>query len=125
MENDSTRQAHLQMPDGRWQTRRGSADAFIAAYHPGILSRIQAHANLNCTNGTASIAYLFKYPFKGDPTIRACLAELNDNEAAPDEIRVFQTMRVVSTSEAVFRLLEYPIAMVTPAVHSVKVLLDD
>jgi hypothetical protein len=113
----------VQLPNGKWVTRRGPADSCISAYHPAVLLRTRCHANCNCTNGTASIGYLFKYPFKGDASIRACLADLDDSEGPRDEILRFQTMRVVSASEAIFRLLEYPIAMVTPAVRSIKVLL--
>jgi hypothetical protein len=115
----------VQLSNGQWRTHRGPADGWITAYHPGILLRFRGHANYNCTNGTATIGYLLGYPFKGDSTIRASLAEVADADEPRDEIRQFQTLRVVSSSEAVFRLLEYPIAMVTPAVHDIKVLLDD
>jgi hypothetical protein len=76
----------VQLPSGKWVTRRGPADACIAAYHPAILLHTRCHANCHCTNGTASIGYLFKYPFKGDANIRACLADLNEDDGPRDEI---------------------------------------
>jgi hypothetical protein len=78
--------------------------------------------NFQVTNGTATIAYLFKYPLKGDATIRACLAEVNTDQLEQDEILRFQTLRVVSASETMFRILEYLLAMTMPSVRPIKVL---
>jgi hypothetical protein len=110
--------------DGRWQTWRGSGerDGWIPAYHPLLLLRLQCHCNFQVTNGTATIGYLFKYPLKGDATIRACLAEVECGAPSRrDEITNFQTLRVVSASEALFHILEYTLAVTTPPVRSVKV----
>jgi hypothetical protein len=70
--------------DGRWNTWRGSQDGWIPAYYPLLQLCSRCHCNFTVTNGTSTIVHLFKYPLKGDATIRACVTEDQTSQRAAD-----------------------------------------
>ena len=119
--------------DGKWVTWRRVGDEWVASYHPRVLIRIRRHANWIVTCGTASIGYLLKYPLKGDTSLRAAITTAyEERDAAPegerrkiDEVKITQTNRCVSASEAFYRLMGYRMVEQFPPVQTIKVTLPE
>lgn len=106
--------------DGRWVTKRGEGDKWIAAYNPHLLMRLKRHANFLVTSGTKSIAYLLAYPLKGDASIRAAIRSAHEDDGKCDEVKIAQVMRVVSACEALYRVCNYRIVKQFPPVETIK-----
>ena len=110
---------------GRWKLWRRACDSYVAAYIPRLLFRLRRHVNAEPTAGTASIGYLFQDPLKGDPKVLAAIAEAAEEaDGEVDEVAIFQEMRSVSASEAMFHICDFHVVKAHPPVSTVKVLLD-
>jgi hypothetical protein len=95
---------------------------WIVPYCP-LLSRIfQAHINVEYCNSVKSIKYICKYVNKGsDQTVFG----LGRDGAPVDEISNYQLGRYISSNEAVWRILDFPIHERYPTVVHLAVHLEN
>ncbi|CAH2207398.1 jg2803, partial [Pararge aegeria aegeria] len=94
-------------------------NGWVVPYNP-LLSRLcKAHVNVEYCNSAKSVKYICKYMNKG--TDQATYSVSNEN----DEIQIFQSGRYISSSEATWRILGYPIHERNPTVFHLAVHLDN
>jgi len=95
--------------DNRW----------VVPYNP-VLSRIfDAHINVELCNSVKSIKYICKYVNKGSDQAAFAL----ENER--DEVKLYESGRYISSSEAVWRILAFPIHERYPTVFHLAVHLEN
>ena len=95
---------------------------WVVPYCP-LLSRIfQAHINVEYCNSVKSIKYICKYVNKGSDQ---AVFGLEKDGTAIDEIKHFQLGRYISSNEAVWRILDFPIHERYPTVVHLAVHLEN
>ncbi|XP_025421174.1 uncharacterized protein LOC112691234 [Sipha flava] len=95
--------------DNRW----------IVPYNPVLLRTCNAHVNVEYCSSVKSIKYVCKYVNKGSDQASFAL----ENEK--DEIKTYESGRYISSSEAVGRILEFPIHERFPTVVHLAVHLEN
>ena len=88
-----------------------------------ILRSIQAHANVELCMSVKSIKYVLKYVHKGNDAAAFALQNSQDNNR--DEITMYQEGRYVSSSEACWRILDFPIHERYPSVTALACHLEN
>ncbi|XP_054715564.1 uncharacterized protein LOC129225044 [Uloborus diversus] len=88
--------------DNRW----------VVPYNPVLLRTFESHINVEITNSVKSIKYVCKYITKGND--QAAFILKNDKDI--DEIEIYESGRYISSSEAVWKILGFPIHERYPAV---------
>ncbi|VDO47789.1 unnamed protein product [Onchocerca flexuosa] len=104
--------------DNRW----------VVPYSPLLLKAFKAHTNVEYCNSVKSIKYICKYVNKGsDMAVFGAQPERNERNMVPhiDEITQYQTGRYISSNEAVWRILSFPIHKRNPAVFHSAVHLEN
>lgn len=91
----------------------------VVPYNPVLLRIFSAHINVEACNSVKSIKYICKYVNKGSD--QAAFA-LENNK---DEIKMYESGRYISTSEAVWRILTFPIHERYPPVFHLAVHLEN
>jgi hypothetical protein len=95
---------------------------WVVPYCP-LLSRIfQAHINVEYCNSVKSIKYICKYVNKGSDQ---AVFGLEKDGTAVDEIKHYQLGRYISSNEAVWRILDFPIHERYPTVVHLAVHLEN
>ncbi|CAF4750159.1 unnamed protein product, partial [Rotaria magnacalcarata] len=95
---------------------------WIVPYCP-LLSRLfEAHINVEYCNSVKSIKYICKYVNKGSD--QAVFGLENDRNSI-DEIKHYQLGRYISSNEAIWRILDYPIHERHPTVIHLAVHLEN
>ena len=95
---------------------------WIVPYCP-LLSRLfQAHINVEYCNSVKSIKYICKYVNKGSDQ---AVFGLEKDRIAIDEIQHYQLGRYISSNEAVWRILDFPIHERHPTVVHLAVHLEN
>ena len=95
---------------------------WVVPYCP-LLSRIfQAHINVEYCNSVKSIKYICKYVNKGSDQ---AVFGLERDGSAVDEIKHYQLGRYISSNEAVWRILDFPIHERYPTVVHLAVHLEN
>ncbi|GFV41062.1 ATP-dependent DNA helicase [Trichonephila clavipes] len=98
--------------DNRW----------IVPYSPLLSKTFKAHINVEYCNSVKSIKYIFKYVNKGSDMAVFGVG----NVAAPlDKINQYQLGRYISSNEAVWRILSFPIHERHPTVIHLAVHLEN
>lgn len=88
--------------DNRW----------VVPYNPVLSRTFNAHINVEYCNSVKSIKYICKYVNKGSDQAAFTL----ENEK--DEVKIYESGRYISSSEAVWRILSFPIhERFPPVVH--------
>ncbi|XP_073827769.1 uncharacterized protein [Musca autumnalis] len=95
--------------DNRW----------VVPYNAVLLRTFNAHINVEICNSVKSIKYICKYINKGSDQAVFSL----ENEK--DEIKLYQTGRYISSSEAVWRILAFPIHERYPSIFHLAVHLEN
>ncbi|XP_063903766.1 uncharacterized protein LOC135123203 [Zophobas morio] len=95
--------------DNRW----------VVLYNPVLSRTFAAHINIEYCNSVKSIKYICKYVNKGSD--QASFGLENDN----DEVKLYESGRYISSSEAVWRILAFPIHERFPAVFHLAVHLEN
>ncbi len=107
--------------------RRGNRDEididnrWIVPYSPILCRAFNAHINVEYCNSIKSIKYVCKYVNKGSDMAMMGLQEVDKN----DEISCYQMARYISSNEAVWRLLSFPIHERYPTVIHLAVHLEN
>ncbi|XP_065318558.1 uncharacterized protein LOC135926563 [Gordionus sp. m RMFG-2023] len=80
---------------------------FVIPYNTYLLLKYNAHINVEICTSVKSVKYIFKYAYKGYDCANI---DLNLESLPPkyDEIKSHLNTRYVSSCEAMWRLLEYP-----------------
>ena len=95
---------------------------WIVPYCP-LLSRLfRAHINVEYCNSVKSIKYICKYVNKGSDQ---AMFGLDKDGRANDEVERYQLGRYISSNEAVWRILDFPIHERRPTVEHLAVHLEN
>ncbi|KAI5392584.1 hypothetical protein KIW84_077109 [Lathyrus oleraceus] len=93
----------------------------VVPYNAKLLTKYQAHINMEWYNQSTSIKYLFKYINKGYDRITAAIVPNDDGTSNQpqniDEIKQYIDCRYVSPSEASWRIFSFPIHGRKPVVE--------
>jgi len=97
--------------------KRDKEDLKIVPYNPLICLDWEGHANLEFTECSYAIGYLYKYIFKGNTKVQVAVSGGKN-----DEISYFLKTRKICSMDAVNRFLGYPTyPKPNPAVKTIKV----
>lgn len=89
-------------------------NSWVVPYSPVLSKAFQAHKNVEICNSVEYIKYICKYVNKGSD--QAMIALRNNNQF--DEVTRYQSGRYISSSEAVWRILSFPIhERYPPVIH--------
>ncbi|XP_044598675.1 uncharacterized protein LOC123274930, partial [Cotesia glomerata] len=94
--------------DNRW----------VVPYNPVLCRTFKAHINVEVCNSVKSIKYICKYMNKGSDQAAFTVGDL-------DEVTKYEAGRYISTSEAVWRILSFPIHERFPPVMHLAVHLEN
>ena len=97
------------MLDNRW----------VIPYNPYLLSRYNCHINVEICSGLKAVKYLYKYMYKGHDKVVVYIDD-TEGEKSIDEIRQFQNARWVSAQEAMWRIFEFNLNEMYPAVINLQ-----
>jgi hypothetical protein len=98
----------------------------IVPYNPALLLKYKAHINVEICSTISAVKYLYKYCYKGhDRAMFSMRYENNGQVQEADEIKLYQEARYISASEAIWRLLAFPIHGRDPAVERLPVHLEN
>ena len=104
------------------KTGRTIDNRWVVPYNPLLSLRYNCHINTEkCTSAKAS-KYLYKYVTKGSD--RAMVATVEEGQQR-DEIRQYEDLRSVGSSEAAWHLMAFPMAKRYPPVQALRVHLED
>ena len=101
---------HEVVVDNRW----------VVPYCPLITKTFAAHINVEMCTSVKSIKYICKYIHKGSDAAVFALENIDKN----DEVTRYQTGRYISTNEAAWRILDFPIHEHHPPVEHLSVHLE-
>ena len=108
--------------DSRTYVRKGLPldNRWVVPYNPILLRMFQGHLNIEKTDQSNTIKYLFKYVSKGSDRVIAQLSTNNTAEGqsmAHDEITQYLNCRYLSSCEAAWRIFAFPIHRRYPPVE--------
>jgi len=92
---------------------------WVVPYSPYLLTRYNCHINVEVCSVIKAIKYLYKYIYKGHDRC-AIYVQSDDGENVIDEIQTFQDARWVSPPEALWRIYEFNLTEMQPAVINLQ-----
>ena len=97
-------------------------NGMIVPYNPYLSLRYNCHINVEVCTSAKSAKYVFKYALKGNDRARVA----TEVEGEPrDEIREYQDLRCVGSSEAVYHIMGFELTVRYPAVQALRVHLKE
>jgi hypothetical protein len=101
--------------DNRW----------VVSHNVYLLTKYDAHINVEVCNNIRAIKYLFKYVYKGHDHAIVEISRQNDNATEgnvveADEIKKYLDCRYVSTSEAAWRIFKFDMHEQFPTVERLQ-----
>ncbi|XP_027174556.1 uncharacterized protein LOC113774189 [Coffea eugenioides] len=107
------------------RVRRFTLDnRWVVPYNPYLLALFDCHINVEICSTLKLVKYLYKYVFKGHDLVSFKIISCESVNDV-DEIRDFQKGRWVSPPEAFWRIYEFKLSEMTPAVYTLQVHLPD
>lgn len=99
----------------------------MVSHNRFLLLKYGAHINVEWCNQSRSIKYLFKYVNKGNDRVTAAFSQsMNEEDSSNiDEINMYYDCRYISSCEAAWRILEFPIHHREPPVERLAFHLQD
>ena len=97
--------------------RRQENDRNVVPYNPELLKLFDCHINVEFASSVTLIMYLYKYIYKGHDQAQGCLSK--------DEIKQFIAGRLLTASEATWRIFGYELTRRRPAVTNFPVHLQN
>ena len=88
---------------------------WVVPYNPYLTWKYRAHINVEVCSTIRAVKYIHKYIYKGSDR---ATAELQTPE---DEIKRYISGRYIGSSEAVWRLFEFPVHGETPSVKHLPI----
>ena len=92
---------------------------WIVPYNPYLSKKYNAHINVECCHGVASIKYINKYVYKGSDRTTLRISETDD------EIERYLQGRYIGPTEAFARIFEYKMHEEDPTVTTLALHLPD
>ena len=99
--------------DNRW----------IVPYNPLLSRMFQAHINVEIANSVKAIKYVCKYVYKGTDLASFQIVDKTNNMY--DEVTAFEVGRYISSNEAAWRLMSFPVHQHHPPVEHLNVHLEN
>ena len=102
--------------DNRW----------VVPFNPFLSLRYSCHINVEFCTSPKAVKYLYKYVTKGQD--RAMIATVVDGQSTDnhrDEIKEYEDLRSIGSSEATWHLMAFPIADRYPPVYPLRVHLEN
>ena len=97
---------------------------WVVPYSPYLLTRYNGHIHVEVCSEVKAIKYLYKYIYKGHDRC-AVYVQSDDGENVIDEIQTFQDARWVSPPEALWRIYEFNLTEMQPAVINLQLHLPE
>ncbi|KAL0294955.1 UNVERIFIED_CONTAM: hypothetical protein Sradi_6859000 [Sesamum radiatum] len=91
----------------------------VVPYNPYLLLRYNCHINVEICSGVTAVKYLYKYIYKGHDKVAIHISH-NEDDNLVDEIKQFQDARWVSAQEAMWRIFEFNLNEIDPAVINLQ-----
>jgi hypothetical protein len=106
--------------DNRW----------VVPHNIGLITKYNAHINVEICNSILAIKYLYKYIYKGHDRATVTLSQNNHTQTSTktepvDEIKMYLDARYVSASESIWRIFHYRLHNHTPNVQRLAIHLPD
>jgi len=114
--------AKLMMKVGRECTEVEVDNRWVVPYCPILSSMFQAHINIEWCHSVRSIKYICKYINKGSDQ---AIFNVQGKVPVQDEVQAFQLGRYLCSSEAIWRILNFPIHERYPTVVHLSVHLEN
>ena len=108
-------QKSKQVIDNRW----------VVPYNPFLSLRYGCHINVEFCSSPKATKYLYKYVTKGQDRAMVATVLENGEESPRDEIKEYEDLRSIGSSEATWHLMSFPIADRYPPVLALRVHLED
>ena len=99
-------------------------NSMVVPFNPGLLKIFDAHINVELCSSIQSIKYVTKYVTKGSDMATVEISKRESNARPKDEIGDFKSGRYVSSPEAAWRILDYPIHVHHPPVMGLAMHLE-
>lgn len=117
-------------------TRNGSRldNRWVVPHNVDLVTKYNAHINVEICSSILSIKYLYKYVYKGHDRVTLALYQSAHNDTGQhaldhtepvDEIKMYLDARYVSASESIWRIFHYKMHGRFPAVQRLAVHLPD
>lgn len=100
-------------------------NTWIVPYSPLLSKAFKAHINVEFCSSVKAIKYICKYINKGSDLAIFDIQRQDNNVNMRNEVQVYQTGRYVSSNEAVWRLLSFPLHERYPSVTHLAVHLEN
>lgn len=86
---------------------------FVVPYNPYLLAKFNCHINVEVCTTVKSVKYLYKYVYKGYDSATVQMGDQSNNTNSNEqidrnEVENFVSGRYVGSTEAVWRIFEYP-----------------
>lgn len=99
--------------DGMTIEVRGNSidNRYVVPYNPYLLAKFDCHLNVEVCTTVKSVKYIYKYVYKGYDCATLEFGRVNGDEHGEmviDEIQNFLNGRYVGSTEATWRIFEYP-----------------
>jgi PIF1-like helicase/Helitron helicase-like domain at N-terminus len=114
------------------KTRNGIKldNRWVVPHNIGLVTKYNAHINVEICNSVLAIKYLYKYVYKGHDRATIALSQTNNTQISAeiepiDEIKMYLDARYVSTSESIWRIFHYRLHNHTPNVQRLAVHLPE
>ena len=106
--------------DNRW----------VVPHNIGLVTKYNAHINVEICNSILAIKYLYKYVYKGHDRATVTLSQINNHPISVasetiDEIKMYLDARYVSASESIWRIFHYRLHNHTSNVQRLAIHLPD
>ena len=92
---------------------------WVVPYNPYLLSRYNCHINIDISSGLKAVKHLYKYIYKSHDKIAVNISQ-NDGDIIIDEIQQFQDVQWVSAQEAIWRIFEFDLNEIYPAIINLQ-----
>lgn len=101
--------------DGQWvETRRARLNnKWVVPYNPALLMIYNCHINVEICSSVKAVKYLYKYIYKGHDEASVSIDKSKNEEIVINEIKQYRDARVLTPSEAAYRLYAFPLYQVT------------
>ncbi|GBC08228.1 hypothetical protein RclHR1_00080005 [Rhizophagus clarus] len=130
-ENDDGYPIYRRRENGYFiKTRNGIKldNRWVVPHNVGLVTKYNAHINVEICNSILAIKYLYKYLYKGHDQATVTLSQINNNVQVSDtivepidEIKMYLDARYVSASESIWRIFHYRLHNHNPNIQRLAV----
>lgn len=105
------------------QSQKVVDNQWVVPYNPWLLRQLNCHINVEICTSVKSIKYVLKYVHKGSD--QATFRINDENKSSEDEIQNFVNARYIGSTEAAWRIFEFPLHERHPSVVQLAVHLEN